>query len=149
MKENPAQLLLLSFCNTLTNTPCSFTGKPYYPTTGRLRLRTSCRRLFKRWSNLRRHASTNAPRDFECHFSTTAKYLSQLHKQFISPLSLVQFNWYCEHGGDNDEVLRWRRNLINLFFPKDVYRRSDFIFPSRSRSPSHARRCFRKERKEK
>ena len=53
---------------------------------------------------------------------------SQLHKQFISPVPLVQFNWYCERGVENDEALTWGRDLINLFFPKDVYRRSLFFF---------------------
>ena len=33
------------------------------------------------------------------------KYLSQLQEQFISPIPLVQFNWYCDRGGDNDEAL--------------------------------------------
>ena len=31
---------------------------------------------------------------------------------------MVQFNWNCERGGDNDEALTWGRGLINLFFPK-------------------------------
>ena len=49
-------------------------------------------------------------------------------KQFISPIPLVQFNWYCERGGDDDESLTCGRDLIiNLFFPKDVYRRSLFF----------------------
>ena len=74
-------------------------------------------------------------RDSACYCSLIVKYLSQLHKQFISPIPLVQFNWYREHGGDNDEALTWKRDLINLFFPKDVYRRSLFFFlalPARS-----------------
>ena len=29
---------------------------------------------------------------------------------------MVQFNWYCERGGDNDKALTWGRHLINLFF---------------------------------
>ena len=37
------------------------------------------------------------------------RYLIQLHKQFISPMSLVQFNGYCERGGDSDEALTWGR----------------------------------------
>ena len=41
---------------------------------------------------------------------------------------LLQFNWYCEREGDNDEALTWGRDLINLFFPKDFYRRSLFFF---------------------
>ena len=44
-------------------------------------------------------------RDSACHCCLIVKYLSQLHKQFISPIPLVQFNWYCERGGDNDEAL--------------------------------------------
>ena len=74
-------------------------------------------------------------RDSACHCCLIVKYLSQLHKQFISPIPLVQFNWYCERGGDNDEALTWTKDLINLFFPKDVYRRSLFFFlalPARS-----------------
>ena len=67
-------------------------------------------------------------RDSACHCCLIVKYLSQLHRQFISPIPLVQFNWYCERGGDNDEALTWTRDLINLFFPKDVYRRSLFFF---------------------
>ena len=73
--------------------------------------------------------------DSACHCCLIVKYFSQLHKQFISSIPLVQFNWYCEHGGDNDEALTWTRDLINLFFPKDVYRRSLFFFlalPARS-----------------
>ena len=30
--------------------------------------------------------------------------ISQLHKQVISPISLVQFNRYCERGSDNDQA---------------------------------------------
>ena len=56
------------------------------------------------------------------------KKLSYFHKEFLSPIPLVQFNWYCERGGDNDEVLTWGRDLVDLFFPKDVYRRSLFFF---------------------
>ena len=45
-------------------------------------------------------------RDSECHCCLIAKYLNQLHKQFIFPIPLVQFlNWYCERGGDNKEAL--------------------------------------------
>ena len=44
------------------------------------------------------------------------KGLSQLHKQFVSPISLVQFNWYCKRRGDNDEELTRGRNLINIYF---------------------------------
>ena len=58
--------------------------------------------------------------------------LSQLHKQFMSPISLVQLNWYCESGGDNDKTLTWGRDLINLSFHEDVYRRSIFFFLARS-----------------
>ena len=39
------------------------------------------------------------------------RYLIQLHKQFISPMSLVQFNGYCERGGDSDVALTWGRDL--------------------------------------
>ena len=74
-------------------------------------------------------------RDSECHCCLIVKYLSQLHKQFTSSIPLVQFNWYCEHGGDNDEAFTWGRDLINLFFPKDVYRRSlFFVLTLRARS---------------
>ena len=73
----------------------------------------------------------------EYHFCLIVKYLSQLHKQFISPIPLVQFNWYCERGGHNDEALKWGRDLIHLFPPKDVYRRSLFLFLA-----LRARRCF-------
>ena len=66
--------------------------------------------------------------DSECHFCLIIKYLSQIHKQFVSPIPLVQFNWYGERGGDNDEALKWGRDLINLFSPKDVYKRSLFFF---------------------
>ena len=68
--------------------------------------------------------------DSECHCYLIAKYLliSQLHKQFISPIPFVQFNWYCERGGDDDEVTRGRDLIRNLFVPKDVYRRSLFFF---------------------
>ena len=65
---------------------------------------------------------------------------------FISPIPLVQFNWYLECGGDNDEALTWGRDLINLFFPKDVYKHSLFFFLT---LPSWARQCFWKEQKEK
>ena len=67
-------------------------------------------------------------RDFECHCCLIVKYLRQLHKQFISSIPMIQFNWYCEREGDNDEALTWGRDLINLFSPKDVYRRSLFFF---------------------
>ena len=66
--------------------------------------------------------------DSECHCSFDCKILKPLHMQFISPILLVQFNWYCELGGDNNEALIWGRDLINLFLPKDVYRRSLFLF---------------------
>ena len=66
--------------------------------------------------------------DSECHCYLIAKYLSQLHKQLISPISFVQFYWYCECGGDNDEVTRRRDLIRNLLLPKDVYRRSLFFF---------------------
>ena len=45
---------------------------------------------------------------------------------------LLQFNWYCEREGDNDEALTWGRDLINLLFPKVVYRRSFFFFHAHS-----------------
>ena len=59
-------------------------------------------------------------RNSKCHRCLIVKYLSQLYKQFILSIPLVQFNWYCECGGDNNEALTWKRDLINLFFPKDV-----------------------------
>ena len=115
-------------------------------------------------------------RDTECHCCFIVKYLRESHKQFIAPIPLVQYNWYCERGGDNDEALQWGRDLTNLFLAKDVYRRYLFFFISlRARSCelvdvfeknekknkttkerlflyfsfSRARRCFLKERKEK
>ena len=60
-------------------------------------------------------------RDSECHWCLTVKY------NYTSNLYLL-FHWYCERGGDNDESLTWRRDLINLFSPKDVYRRALFFF---------------------
>ena len=93
-------------------------------------------------------------RDSKCHFYLIVKHLSQLHKQIISPIPLVQFDWYCERGGDNDKALTWGRDLIYLFFPKDVYRRSLFFslaFHARSRtlaslasSPMFSKRAKRK-----
>ena len=80
-------------------------------------------------------------RDSECHCCLTVKY------NYTSNLYLL-FHWYCERGGDNDESLTWRRDLINLFSPKDVYSRALFFFLARSLR-SRAHRCFRKERKEK
>ena len=71
-------------------------------------------------------------RDLECHCCLSVKYFSQLHKQFMSPFLLVQFNWYRERGGDNDKALTCGRDLVNLFFPKDVYRHSFFFFLSSS-----------------
>ena len=52
----------------------------------------------------------------ECHCCLMVKYLSQLHEQFISSVPLVQFNWYCERGGDNEDALTLGRDLINLLF---------------------------------
>ena len=85
-------------------------------------------------------------------------YLSQLHKQFKSSMTLVKFTWYSESGGDNEKALTWGRDLINLFFSQRCLQKF-FIFLSRalrSLSPSlarslrsRARRSFRKERKEK
>ena len=63
----------------------------------------------------------------KCQCCLIVKYLSQIHKQFISAVPLVQLNWYGECGGDNDEALKWGRDLINLFSPKDVYKRSLFF----------------------
>ena len=79
--------------------------------------------------------------DSECHCCLIVKYLSQLHKQFISPIPLVKFNWYCKCGGDNDETLTCERDLINLFSPKDVYRCSLFFFLTH-RTHSRALNCF-------
>ena len=39
----------------------------------------------------------------------------------------LQFHWYGERSGDNDEAFQWGRDLINLFFSKDVYKRSLFF----------------------
>ena len=91
-------------------------------------------------------------RDSKCHCCLIVKYSSQLHKQFTSPIPLVQFNWYCERGGDNDKVLTWGRDLINLFFPKDVYRRSLFFFlalHARSRTLASLADVFEKNEKKK
>ena len=134
---------------------CSFSGTGWLPSTTELYkaptcpalircadlfwLQTSFSWLFWRragkqlrrvWEDMLQQTSDSA-----CHCCLIVKYLSQLHKQFISSIPLVQFNRYCEHGGDNDEALTWTRDLINLFFPKDVYRRSLFFFlalPARS-----------------
>ena len=91
--------------------------------------------------------------DSECHCCLIVKYLSQLHKQVISPVPLVPFNWYYERREENDEALSWGRDFINLVCPKNVYRRYLLIFLS---CPPHsfsrtlfACRCFLKERKEK
>ena len=54
----------------------------------------------------------------ECHCCLMVKYLSQLHEQFISPVPLVQFNWYCERGGDNEDALTLGRENKPPFFPK-------------------------------
>ena len=72
------------------------------------------------------------------------KGLSQLHKQFVSSISLVQFNWYCKHRGDNDEELTWGRNLLNIYF----FFLALSTCSRASRSLSRTRRCFRKEREE-
>ena len=115
---------------------------PAYPTIIQrarylFRLRTSFSWLFQRRSSL----TPQQTRDSECHCCLTVKH------NYTSNLYLL-FHWYCERGGDNDESLTWRRDLINLFSPKDVYRRALFFFLARW-LPSRARRCFRKERKEK
>ena len=81
----------------------------------------------------------------ECHCCLMVKYLSQLHEQFISPVPLVQFNWYCERGGDNEDALTLGRENKPPFFPKMF---TDVLYFSFSRG-RFARRCFRKERKEK
>ena len=89
-------------------------------------------------------------RDSKSHCCLIVKYLSQLHKQFISLIPLVQFNWYCERGDDNDEALTWGRDLIKLVFPKDVYRRSlcFFLTPhARSRALSLLADVFEKNKK--
>ena len=67
----------------------------------------------------------------ECHCCLMVKYLSQLHEQFISPVPLVQFNWYCERRGDNDEALTLGRDLINLLFSQRCLQ-TFFIFLSRA-----------------
>ena len=82
-------------------------------------------------------------RNSECHFCLILS-LSQLHKQFMSPISLVQLNWYCESGGDNVKTLTWGRDFINLFFHKDVYRRS--IFFVLARSPIFSKRTKEKDK---
>ena len=43
--------------------------------------------------------------DFKTSVFTSRSPLSQLHEQFISPITLVKFNWYCESGSDNDKAL--------------------------------------------
>ena len=72
------------------------------------------------------------------------KGLTQLHKQFVSPISLVQFNWYCKRRGDNDEELTWGRNLLNIYF----FFLTLCTCSRASRSLSHTRRCFQKEQEE-
>ena len=67
----------------------------------------------------------------ECHCCLMVKYLSQLHEQFTSLVPLVQFNWYCERGGDNDYALTLGRDLINLLFSQRCLQ-TFFIFLSRA-----------------
>ena len=86
-------------------------------------------------------------RDSECHCCLTVKH------NYTSNLYLL-FHWYCERGGDSDESLTWRRDLINLFSPKDVYRRALFFvlalcarsraFASLASSPMFSKRTKRK-----
>ena len=47
----------------------------------------------------------------QCHCCLMVKYLSQLHEQFISSVPLVQFNWYCERGGDNEDAVTLGRDF--------------------------------------
>ena len=79
-------------------------------------------------------------RDSQCHRCLIFCVLKccKIHEQ-----SLVQFNWCCEHEGDNDEALTWGRDLIILFSPKMS---ADVLYFSFSRS---ALADFGKERKEK
>ena len=72
------------------------------------------------------------------------KGLTQLHRKFVSPISLVQFNWYCKCRGDNDAELTWGRNLLNIYF----FFLALCSCSRASRSLSRTRRCFRREREE-
>ena len=80
--------------------------------------------------------------DSKYHCCLIVKYLSQLHKQFIPPIPLVQFNWYCERGGDNDEALTWGRGggggVKKTFFPKSGQQIFFFFFSRALRSFSRA-----------
>ena len=79
---------------------------PTYPTiiqsADLFRLQASFSRLFRRRSSLRRAEEVMIQQtcDSECHCCLIVQYLSQLHKQFVSPIPIVQLNWYCERGGD-------------------------------------------------
>ena len=39
--------------------------------------------------------------------SSLIKKILKPHKQFISPVLLVQFNWYCKRRGNYHEALTW------------------------------------------
>ena len=65
--------------------------------------------------------------DSECHCCLIVKYLSQLHKEVISPVPLVPFNWYYERGEENDEALSWGRDLINLIIHSKYVPNSDWL----------------------
>ena len=62
----------------------------------------------------------------------------------VSPISLVQFNWYCKCRGDNDAELTWGRNLLNIYF----FFLALCSCSRASRSLSRTRRCFRREQEE-
>ena len=77
--------------------------------------------------------------DSEYHCCFDCKILKPITYAFISPILLVQFNWFCKLGGDNNEALTWGRDLINLFFAQRCLQ-TFFIFISRAPpSFSHAR----------
>ena len=84
--------------------------------------------------------------DSKCHCCLIVKYLSQLHKQFIPPIPLVQFNWYCERGGDNDEALTWGRGGggLNKTLVSQRCLQMFFIFLSRALR-SFSRASFARE----
>jgi len=105
------------------------------------RLRTSCRRIFRRQSSLRRHASTNArlPVSFLkcCKILRPITHSSNLYLHYHwSNANAEVIMMRCWHGGD----------LINLFSPKDVYRRSSFFFLGRAR-PRTLADVFEKDEK--
>ena len=111
-------------------------------------LQTSFSRLFRRWSSLRRHASTNTRlRVSECHCCLILCFKKLKRCKILMPITQVI---YISNIIGHAEVIMMRRwhgeGLNNLFFLKDVSRRSlvFFLAPrARSRaSRSLSRACF-------